>query len=205
MRSGKDTVQQVLTKAIIYQVTSRYSKYLAYPLVTKLAFGDAVKSYSKELFPDFYEDNNIKQRKLLQDFGQGMRKIDPDIWVKTLDRELNKTIATPTLFENIFIDTELETFLLTFITDVRQPNEFDYVKDKGLTIKVEATDEVRRSRMKSKGEDTSEELMEHETESHIDGFETDFVIDNNGDEMELRKQLEPIIQHILEEVVTQVE
>ena len=204
MRSGKDTVQEILTKAIIYQITSKYSKHLSYPLISKFAFGDAVKKYSRELFPDVYKNNNIKQRKLLQDFGQKMREIDEDIWIKILDKELQKTVSTPSVFEDVFFKSNLEKVMITFITDVRQPNEFEYAKGLGIVIKVEANDNVRKERMSLKGEDVSDELTNHETESFIDDYQTDFTIDNSGDMAELRKQLEPVIHYILEDITSKI-
>lgn len=204
MRSGKDTVQEMLIKSIIYQITSKHSKHLSYPLVAKLAFGDAVKKYSRELFPGAYENNNVKQRKLLQSFGQKMREIDEDVWIKILDKELQRTVNTPSVFEDVFFKSNLEKVIITFITDVRQPNEFEYAKDLGIVIKVEADDKVRKERMSIKGEDVSDELVNHETESHIDSYETDFTVDNNGDTVELRRQLEPIIQYILEDITSKI-
>lgn len=136
--------------------------YLADILVSeygyeKHAFGDALKAYAHEIFPAYPKEP--KPRKLYQDFGQYMRQIEPDVWVSHL-------------FDAI------EGVEKPVITDLRQPNELDALREAGfIIIAVKCREDERVRRMKESGDAFDPKDLTHETESHTDGFDVDFVID----------------------------
>lgn len=171
------------------------------------SFGGALRLYAEQLFAysDVYKSEPItkpdpfggtmtigqrKPRRLLQDFGQAMRKLDENIWINHVEERIK--------------DIEREAFLLDrpariVIDDLRQPDEFEWAKANGFVIvRINAPDELRIDRAKAAGDDFSEEDLTHETEQYIDGFAVDFEIDNNGSEAELERAVDEILSEISE-------
>ncbi|OUM87885.1 MAG: hypothetical protein BAA01_12030 [Bacillus thermozeamaize] len=163
-RSGKNTVAKYLDE-----------KYGYVPF----AFSDDIKRIAKDIFP--WRFGKGKDREILQQVGEKMREIDPDVWVeKTLNR----------------ID-HFKDDLNIVITDLRMPNEYAACRERGFVIiKVDADDEVRRKRMMDNGDVFREEDLGHETENYVDGFRVDYVIDNNGDIESLYEQVDEIMKKI---------
>src|SRR5690625_1222040 len=71
MRAGKSTISNYLTEIHGYK---------------RLAFGDALKHYAHEIFGE----SDIKRRRLYQKFGQKIREIDQDIWIKHVEKRMNE-------------------------------------------------------------------------------------------------------------------
>jgi dephospho-CoA kinase len=150
----------------------------------KVAFGDALKRNVNEAFPWVYGPN--KPRALLQQYGQLMREIDPQIWVKHVERKVNGTI-------DFRVSTGAERIGI-IISDLRQQNEYDWCRQNGYTIiRVTAPDEDRLWRAKLAGDDFNEADLEHETESHIDGFAVDYEIHNDGSVDDLQRKVDEIM------------
>lgn len=164
MRSGKDAVGQILTEEYGF---SRY------------AFGDEIRSITKELYPQYYEGGR-KPRSLLQGFGQDARSYAENVWVDALLRR---------------VDREQPERIV--ITDLRQPNEYRKMKEQGYVfIRIDADDDVRRQRMEAAGERWDESIT-HETESYVDGFASDYRIWNNTDGLEeLQREVRSIMEVI---------
>jgi len=153
MRSGKDT----LGKYVFYNDHEGWQNHLA--------FGDEIKQVARVYFPDIVAKG--KPRKLYQTIGQEFRKHDPDVWVKALDRNMQHLIKREGASNFI-------------ITDVRQLNEYEYLKEKGFTvIKVEANDEIRKERIMLSGDVFEAEDFYHETETTVDLIPYDYLITNN--------------------------
>ncbi|MEH7246488.1 AAA family ATPase [Neobacillus niacini] len=169
MRSGKDTVGNHL--------------YIKYGF-SQFAFGDALKKNAHATFPWIYEWN--KPRALYQKFGQLMRQIEPDIWIKHAERAVNGVIDSRVGMG--------ESQIGVVITDLRQPNEYEWAKANGFTIiRVTAPDKDRLFRAKLAGDDFTKADLEHETESHIDGFAVDYEIANDGSVDELKAQIDALM------------
>jgi dephospho-CoA kinase len=167
IRSGKDTLGDYLI--------THYGMY-------RFAFGDPLKENVKRVFPEAFS-NGKKPRKLLQEYGQKMREIDPDVWI-------NHTF-------NRIQETEYIHSHHVFISDARQPNEIDRLKAEGYTlIRVFASEQKRINRMLSAGDAFTVREIAHETEFHINSYEVDYEIDNNGTINETLKQLEIIMNQI---------
>jgi dephospho-CoA kinase len=174
MRSGKDTVANHL--------------YIRHSF-NRVAFGDALKKNAHATFPWVSEFS--KPRALYQQFGQLMRQIEPDVWIKHAERAVKGAI-------DFNVNTGAERIGVV-ITDLRQPNEYEWARNNGYTIiRVTAPDEDRIARAKIAGDDFNEADLEHETESHIDGFAVDFTIENNGTIDELKAQIDEVLTEIKE-------
>lgn len=171
MRSGKDTVAHHL-----------YIRYM----FDKVAFGDALKRLAHETFPDVGVLS--KPRALYQQFGQLMREIDPDVWVKHVERRIEGTIN---------YRKSTDDHIGVVITDLRQPNEYAWAKANGFTIiRVTAPDQLRMDRAVEAGDDFTVHDFAHETELHVDSFEVDFEIVNDGTVEELESKVDEVIAKI---------
>jgi dephospho-CoA kinase len=155
----------------------------------RVAFGDALKKNAHATFPWVSEFS--KPRALYQSYGQLMRQIDPDVWIKHAERAVKGAI-------DFRVNTGAEQIGVV-ITDLRQPNEYEWARNNGYTIiRVTAPDEDRIARAKIAGDDFIEADLEHETESHIDGFAVNAEIINDGTIDDLKAQIDEIIAKINE-------
>ena len=96
-----------------------------------------------------------------------MRIQDEDIWVRMAADNINHSKSFSSLFKNV----------INVITDLRQPNEYQFCKDNNfIIVKVECDDAVRLERMKAINDQFDITDLTHETESYIDTFEADYTI-----------------------------
>src|SRR5699024_10910904 len=180
MRSGKSTVAEIL--------------WLDYDL-TRRSFGGALKYYADKMFEgstaypieveeygepcpfDGKRDTRTKKpRKLYQDFGQAMRQLDEDIWIRHVEQAIESDKLFPD-YKGVVID------------DLRQPNEYEWARNNGFTIIcVNAREDFRIQRAINSGDKFDLESLEHDTEQHVDSFAVDYEIDNNGNKEELRRK-----------------
>jgi len=167
MRGGKDTV------ADYFRHKGNYAK---------INFGDAIKKIVKEYFPNEYAKG--KPRNLLQRVGQDFRKIDPLVWVNEHEWQV-------ALLKLLGSNSNIVT------SDLRQMNEYEYLKANGyVIIKVVADDEIRKARITESGDIFSEEDFYHETELATEAIPYDYLITNNGTYEELQEQIEKIYGEI---------
>jgi dephospho-CoA kinase len=160
--------------------------YIKYSF-SEVAFGDALKKNAHAAFPWVSEFS--KPRALYQAYGQLMRQIDESVWIKHAERAVKGAIDF-----RAGIGAEKVGVVLT---DVRQQNEVDWCRANGFTlIRVTAPDEDRLWRAKLAGDDFNEADLEHETESHIDGFAVDYEIANDGSIDDLKRQIDEILEAI---------
>lgn len=146
-----------------------------------LSFGSALKYHAREIFP--YLQGESKPRTLYQDLGQKMREIDEDVWIRHVVKDMR-----------MFQEYGVENF---YIDDLRQPNEYEWAKRNGFYIvRVDVDEETRYKRAIAKGDAFERKDMSHETESHYEGFDVDFVIDNNGTWSDTLKQIEEIKKEV---------
>lgn len=153
---------------------------------TRVAFGDELKRLAHEAFPDVSELS--KPRALYQQFGQLLREIDPDIWVRHVERQVEALINC---------NGQFQEHVGIVITDLRQPNEYEWAKANGFTIvKVTAPRDVRIERAQSLSDAFELNHLTHETESHIEGFAADYEIDNDGNVSQLWAKVDTVISAI---------
>jgi dephospho-CoA kinase len=174
MRSGKDTV------AVHLFILRGFSR---------VAFGDALKRNAHAAFP--WVPNTPKPRSLYQKFGQIMRQeFDEDIWIKHTELSVRAAID----YRVNIIGAEQVGVV---ITDLRQPNEYEWARANGFTIiRVTAPDEDRIARAIAAGDDFTVHGLTHETELAIDGFAVDYEIVNDGSVDDLKAQVDEIMEAI---------
>lgn len=156
-RSGKDEM---------YEIMKNYINKVNKEGVGRLAFGDALKQYAHEITDIPTEP---KPRGLYEQFGKAMRDIDPDVWIKQL--------------EKTYIDLSWGGVEHFVITDLRQPNECQWAIDNGFTVVYVACDEeIRKER--SKGDTSWVAVNPSETE--IANLPYSLMVWNEGDLRELQ-------------------
>jgi dephospho-CoA kinase len=141
----------------------------------RLAFGDKLKEYAEGVF---LVEEGKKPRELYQWFGQKMRERDPDIWVKHVEKKMD-------MYPNFNF----------CISDLRQPNEYDWCREQGFVIvRINANTGHRLHRMAN--DDFKLEDLTHETESHVSNFVVDYDLFNDGTKQDLFKQVDTIIENL---------
>jgi dephospho-CoA kinase len=171
MRSGKDTLAEYAIENYDF---------------TRFAFGDEIKRICGTLFPEQMKNGN-KPRGLLQGVGQLMRQIDNDVWVNKCFKEIET--------EKLMCVTAVGKDVVNpIIVDLRQPNEYQRCKSEGfIIIKVQCEDNIRLKRILEMNDKFDPKDLVHETELHIDKFECDYIISNNGDLKDLYNQFDTIM------------
>lgn len=161
-KSGKDEFFKQANK--MFPELSFYRSYFSLE-VKKIAASIIFGSTS---FYDQFNDHEVKEsenfigvtnRELLVAIGDGIRQYIPDIWIKQIYLPAGRNII---------------------ITDMRYPNEANFVRSKGgLVVKVKRD---------------SDDLIP--TESSVDEIKPDIEIDNNSSLEDYKKQIELIIRSL---------
>lgn len=191
MRAGKDTVYSILSEELELALKEIFIFTDGVFITNQHTFGGQLKHFAELLFPEHFVAGG-KPRQLFQDFGQKMRQIDEDVWVKKADQAIQNQLKS----------THADVHI-SYITDLRQPNEYKYCKENDFFIlRVNATDEVRLARMMADGDNFTEEHLHHETETYVDGYEVDYDIHNNFTTQngleELRKEIKQLVKIIFQ-------
>lgn len=147
----------------------------------RVAFGDELKRIYHELNP--WVPADPKPRSEYQRFGQAMRELcGDDIWIRHTERKINESGS---LSSGIVV------------TDLRQPNEYEWARANGFTIvRVTAPDELRLARAKKAGDDFTEADLAHDTEQWVDKFDVDFEVVNDGTLGELYAKVDDVMAKI---------
>ena len=143
---------------------------------TRYALGDGVRLVCKLLYPEVVVKG--KPRYLYQAVGQGMRCIDRNVWVKYMARNIERDGLDDVV-----------------ITDVRQQNEVDMLRRAGyFIVRVNADPKTRVKRMVACGDVFDTDDLNHETELHIETFDVDYEINNDGNLESLYQQIEWLLK-----------
>lgn len=142
------------------------------PEFRRCAMGDIIKlTYGKEkgLTYDEIEKNKAKYRADLITLGNWGRSQSPDYWLQKIVEQEGNIV----------------------VTDVRIPHEYDVFKKAGaISIRIEATRDVRASRGQLIGEDDI-------TEVGLDNItDWDYIIENNLSYVQLKSNVLAIISDI---------
>lgn len=168
IRSGKDSFAKTF-------IDAGYKEF---------KFQDGINLVIDTFFPGARKEG--KPRKLYQQIGQHMRAIDGDVWVRYTFNEI----------------AEYEQYMKPFdsrviITDVRQENEINHLREAGYTIiKVDASLETRIARMKAAGDNFNIEDLNHETEQYADIVVPDILVKNEGTLDQLFLDAGRVMRHI---------
>lgn len=117
----------------------------------------------KEVAVKLWGDDALLNRGYLQQLGNKLRDIDPDVWLNVGLREADQFLARGTA---ICFD------------DCRFPNEYNGLRDRGFTIiRLEAAEDTRVDRLQRIGKFQSREQLWDITETSLDSFAADYTID----------------------------
>ena len=167
MRSGKDSVAWRL--------------FYEHGFEVPMSFGASLKRIAHEIFPDVPKEP--KPRALYQ-FMNVMRDFDPDVWVKHLAQKV------------VMAENDRRTTGIV-VTDARQPNEVNWLRENGFVIvKVEADEATRIERIQAQGETVAEEALRHKTELFVDEIEADYTIPNLGTLNELYTKVDELLAEL---------
>lgn len=179
-------MEKALKIAVTGEIRSGKDSFSEYIMATtvgteKLYFADGIEEVIHLCFPEAFD--NGKPRKLYQDIGTFMRSIDPDVWVKYTER-IYKLL------------TEFGT--TSFVaTDLRQPNEYEWLKANGFTVvKVETEFEIRKARAEASGDVFDLASFEHPVEQSIRTLPYDYLVTNNTTIEDLYEQADFILQEL---------
>ena len=166
---------------------NQFAKYFLAKGFTPAAFGDELTELLMEYFPEaFIQEGKPREHYTL--IGQTFRQLNPTIWIDRL---------APLLEILDSIGTDL------IVTDLRQQNEYEYLKSEGYTIiKVEADEEIRKQRIINAGETFDPKRFYHETELSVDGLQYDYLVSNNTTLDDLYMQAEFIYNELKGEETT---
>jgi len=157
MGSGKTTLAQIM---IDHGIAYR-----------KISFANGVRFAAKYLFDIDSRKRNKRTREILQQIGQKMRDIDPDVWIKTMIKGLN---YIPDIENEIIV-----------IDDVRYKNEVEWIlKNNGIIIIIGCDDETRRKRIEKRDNifipsEKWHEISFHKSELEINFIYTEFIDHKN--------------------------
>lgn len=167
MRSGKSTAVKI--------VQDNFSDVAHYD------FGDGLKQVVNIAFPP--DDAKVKRRKVLQTVAQHMRKLDEDVWVNIVKKQITNSS------NNIII-----------VTGCRQQNEYDMLKENGfIFIDVTSLDSLRIKRAEDTGDSFELKDFVFETELSIDNLpKSDIIITNNREPKEFEEKVLKVISGLLD-------
>lgn len=159
MRAGKDTFAECLKEHQYFY---------------EMKFSNGITDIIKAYFPDAFKQG--KPRQHYQTIGQSFRQLNPDIWVQKLNEELRQV-------ESLLMPQNL------LVTDLRQQNEHEYLKEQGfIVVKVVADQLLRLQRIEAEADLFNEATLHHETEFNVDDIVADYTISNSGSLQELQEQ-----------------
>ena len=175
MRSGKDTASDILEE------TFKAAGLKVY----RIAYADAITEIIKNCFEDVLKVGQPKPRDHYQLIGQTFRKLDPMVWINLLNKKIQE---------------EAWSYDVILITDARQENEFQDLSNQGFKhIKINADEDVRINRMKLKGEIIDMQQLHHETEVFCKDLKADYVLNNNGNDLEIfKKDVQKLASELME-------
>lgn len=147
---------------------------------TEIAFAGELKRICKELFPEQFRNGN-KPREILQNVGHCMRSIDYDVWVKALDRKIKHYDG-----KNLVI------------TDVRYPNEVDYLRNNGfIIVQIIVYRSIIVGRCKATDPNFNPAQLDHESESMASSYIVgDILVYNNNSLEEYLAKVHQVISEI---------
>ena len=169
--SGKGAVGKVLERELMKD---------GYPVLT-ISFGDAVK----DALTRYYDWDGVKDkhgRAMLQKLGTDqMRTMFPDFWAEYVAK---------------FIAATRKDWVYVIIPDWRFVNEFDVINDYNsdvTTIRVERYDENGNAYVNS---EMTDEQREHVSETELDKFPFDYIIENRGNLEELEDNVLAVLEDL---------
>lgn len=171
MRSGKDVLANTLIEDYGF---------------TGFKFSKGIKDIIEEYFPDDIAQKR-KMREHYQRIGQSMRGLDHKVWINHTKKEIFSH------FEEHGYDSDI------VISDLRQKNEYEFLKDMGFTIiKIESDRQNRISRAMKVNDAFHNSALDHETEVAVESIPEDYLITNNGTLEDFEKSINELMLIIIQ-------
>lgn len=179
-RSGKDLSGMYLSHVINQLEARNRYKTVAFADPLKWHLMRAFNLSHEQLYGDLKEVEDVRYekpgggywtpREMMQTYGQFMRTMDDQIWIRLLMEKLSSN-----------------TFVNYIITDVRYTNELEAVRKNGSLLI-----HVKRNNRPEVG------VEGHTSETSLDNYDInpDFLIDNDGSKEDLYKKLDEVIKYI---------
>lgn len=143
---------------------------------TRLAFADPLKDIARQLWGPSADRDRVRLQKL----GVAVRDIHADTWANLLEDRWHE--AHHGACSRVVVD------------DCRFPNEWWMLRELGFTIvRIDAPTETRKARLMNNGKWGGEESLEHVSETALDDFVPDYVVENAGDPQTLADALARIL------------
>lgn len=172
IRSGKNTVCD-------------YVKSINKEPMQELYFAEGIAAIIERYFPEAWYGSG-KPRNHYQEIGQFMRTLNEDVWVNNVAAKYMR-----------LKQAGFESFI---VTDLRQPNEYEWLKANGFTVvKVETAPEIRIERMKASGDRFDMNSLIHPVEQHIKHLPYDYLISNNTTLQDLYAQIDYMLLELKDE------
>ena len=170
--SGKDAVANVMENKF---------KELGYRTLI-IHFADLVKYYAIQ----YYKWNGEKDevgRNLLQAIGTGMmRNYDPDYWAAIVAK---------------FIDAAKNDFDITLIPDWRFINEYENVDDYNREVYTIRVNRYNQDGTSYTNPNMSREQLAHVSETQLDNFAFNYIIENRGGLEDLEASVDLIVNELI--------
>lgn len=172
-RAGKDTVAAYLVEKygfvqVAFADPLREAALKVDPIITAATITESLRTFrlSDLVGSQGWEaaKEHPEVRRILQRMGVGVRDLDPDFWLRIAAEKIG-----------VMMDARRDVV----VTDVRFPNEADYIKRHGFLIRV-----IRP------GLDHADA---HESETALDDYPHDAYLINDGSVQDLRDQVDCLL------------
>lgn len=143
----------------------------------------------KEIAAQLWGEAASRDRHKLQALGVAVRAIDEDAWINLAAQKIERETTRPGYLDGMY-------YLggAAVVDDCRFPNELKVLKGQGfVSIRVTAARNARVARLQANGKLQDESQLEHESETALDYFDTDYVIENDAGELHLLDRLTTIL------------
>ena len=180
---SNETIPKILIVGKLRSGKSEIARHLKHNHgFEEITFGGMLKFYADKIFN--HGDTGGKPREIYQKFGQACRQVDENVWVKHAD-----------FAYRMALDSRATRGIV--VSDGRQPNELVWARANGfIIIRVEASESMRLERAKQAGDIFNEGDLAHDTEQHVDKFDVDYTIVNDGSLSDLKRQVDEIVGDI---------
>lgn len=170
MGAGKTTIAEILEADY---------RYLRIPIAAEL------KSVAQRI----WGEGAATDRDKLQRLGVAVREIDADAWINSALTRMD-----------YLCDPRRQTFPRPgrfVVDDVRFPNEYWALKERGfIMIRVVCDEERRVDRLIRNGKLQDMSQLEHESEKQLDDAEVDFTIENIGSFFLLQQRVGDVLHAV---------
>lgn len=141
----------------------------------------------KQIHKEIYGESTRKDRHGLIGIGQKLREFDPDIWIIAWLKEVTKRVE-----EGQFVIAQ----------DVRQYNEYSFLKSMGaIIIKLTADEDKRIQKIKELDGEEALKYLKDKTETELETFDYDFELHNTYNEILFATKVNELVGEIIKRYI----